>query len=318
MQSQRWMFTINNYTPECIYNLRNLAEHDDVGYLVFGREVGEQGTPHLQGYIYFKKRFRRGAVARQIPRSHLDAVRGTNLQASNYCKKGQQSHDEWSEQGIDGPNYGKEADFEEFGQLPASTTGKTNRFDDLKKWVLAQPTKPTAPLIAEKFPSIYLQYRRVMEWIDLIYPQTVAVEGEFNECQQDLADRLAAEPDDRRIIFVVDTVGGTGKSWFIKKWMSMHPELTQLLSIGKRDDLAHAIDPSRRYFLFDLPRSQSEFLQYSVLEQLKDRFVFSPKYESRTKFLQHVPHVVVFMNERPDRNKLSADRYQVINWYNMN
>jgi hypothetical protein len=110
----------------------------------------------------------------------------------------------------------------------------------------------------------------------------------------------------RKIIFVVDPTGGSGKSWFVRWWLSTNGELTQVLSIGKRDDLAYAIDESKKFFLFDIPRSQSEFFQYSVVEKLKDRMVFSPKYGSRTKMLQHCPHVVVFMNEEPDRNKLAT------------
>jgi len=47
---------------------------------------------------------------------------------------------------------------------------------------------------------------------------------------------------------------------------------------------------------------------------LKDRFVFSPKYDSKTKWLSNQPHVVVFMNEHPDMTKLSHDRYRIINW----
>jgi len=182
---------------------------------------------------------------------------------------------------------------------------------------LASTSKPTPALVAAEYPSIYLQYGRVMEWIDLIYPVNVPVDGEYRQHQQHLATILEQPPSDRKIYFVVDTVGNTGKSWFIKKWMQTHLAETQMLSIGKRDDLAHTVDPSKRFFLFDLPRSGSEYLQYTILEQLKDRFIFSPKYHSRTKVLEHLPHVVVFMNEHPDMTKLSADRYEIINWLNL-
>jgi len=126
---------------------------------------------------------------------------------------------------------------------------------------------------------------------------------------------LEQSPDDRKIIFVVDPVGNMGKSWFLKWWISKYPASTQRLSIGKRDDLAFAIECHRKYFLFDIPRTQSEFMQYSVLEQLKDRMIFSSKYESCNKMLTNVPHVVVFMNEEPDYNKMTADRYEVIRPY---
>jgi hypothetical protein len=52
-------------------------------------------------------------------------------------------------------------------------------------------------------------------------------------------------------------------------------------------------------------------LQYGVLESIKDRLVFSPKYCARTKRVIHNPHVIVFSNEMPEMNKLTDDRYDV-------
>lgn len=291
-QGKKWCFTLNNYTDDDQERLRTLAE--SCTYLVFGREVGENGTPHLQGFVVFatNKRFR-AAKSAINERAHIELARGTCAEAATYCKK--------------------DDDYEEFGALP-NIQGKTNRYDDFKKWVLEQPTKPTERDVASEWPSIFMGSGRCMEFVDLIYPKQIEQPGEFRDYQQHLANRLDGEPDGRKIIFVIDEVGGTGKSWFVRKWMSMNHEFTQCLSIGKRDDIAHVIDESKRVFFFDLPRSQSEYLQYSVLEQLKDQMVFSPKYNSRMKMLTHKPHVVVFMNERPDMTKLSQDRYDIINW----
>lgn len=292
MRSTRYVFTLNNYEDADCERLRDLGR--SCRYLVFGREVGDSGTPHLQGFVIFDTPVRFAAAKRALgDRCHIEAARGNTRQASDYCKK--------------------DGDYEEIGTCPGPV-GKTNRFEEFKEWVLAQSSKPTAAVVAETHPSIYMQYGRCMEWIDLIYPSSFVVTGEYRNYQRRLADRLDEPADDRTITFVVDERGGTGKSWFIKKYMSRNPDRTQVLSIGKRDDLAHAINERKSVFLFDLPRSQSEFLQYSVLEQLKDRMVFSPKYLSRTKTLDTCPHVVVFMNEMPDMNKLSADRYDLIHW----
>lgn len=84
-----------------------------------------------------------------------------------------------------------------------------------------------------------------------------------------------------------------------------------MLSIGKNADLAHAIDESKRVFVFDIPRGSMEYLQYGILEQLKNRMVFSAKYNSTTKILHQKPHVIVFCNEDPDMDKMTNDRYNI-------
>ena len=83
--------------------------------------------------------------------------------------------------------------------------------------------------------------------------------------------------------------------------------------MGKRDDLAYAIDITKRIFFFDIPRKSMEFIQYGVLEQLKDQMIFSAKYESVNKVIPHKVHVIVFSNEQPDREAMSQDRYYVTN-----
>jgi hypothetical protein len=65
--------------------------------------------------------------------------------------------------------------------------------------------------------------------------------------------------------------------------------------------------------LFDIPRLGMEFFQYNVIEQIKDRIVFSAKYQSMAKVLDHDAHVVVFCNEMPKDDALTADRYKYFN-----
>jgi hypothetical protein len=119
-------------------------------------------------------------------------------------------------------------------------------------------------------------------------------------------------PTQTKIRVLVDPVGGRGKSWFIRKYLSTN-QRAQCLSIGKRDDLAHAIDDTCHVFLFSIPRTAAEFLQYPILEQLKDRLVFSSKYHSTVKILERTPHVIVLMNEEPYMTKLTKDRYIIKN-----
>ncbi len=49
-RSKHWVLTLNNPTSE------DGVEPNDFEYLILGKEVGEEGTPHLQGYCVFKNR----------------------------------------------------------------------------------------------------------------------------------------------------------------------------------------------------------------------------------------------------------------------
>lgn len=293
-QSRRWVFTICNPTDSdyqaCI----------DAGtwctYLVYADEVGEEGTPHIQGFIIFPTNKRLSACKAVFSRAHFEIAKGTSKQASDYCKKDR-------------------TNVVEFGQIPG-LPGRTNQYEAFRDWVLAQPTKPTLAMVAAEYPSIFLRHNRTQLFIDSVFPQAAPVPCEcYRWYQQSLADELDGEPNPRKIIFVVDTVGNTGKSWFANKYVRANPGRAQILSVGRRDDIAYAVDELKSVFLFDIPRSTSEFIQYPVLEQLKNGIVQSNKYESRVKIMGHETcHVVVLMNEFPKMDALSADRYEIITW----
>lgn len=83
-RSKYFCFTLNNYTAEDESRLASL----DCSYVIYGREVGEGGTPHLQGYVEFASRLRGAQVKALVSsRCHIEKRRGTGVQASDYCKK---------------------------------------------------------------------------------------------------------------------------------------------------------------------------------------------------------------------------------------
>ena len=61
-EAQRYrnlVFTVNNYT-EADFN--RLLSHEHFKYVIIGKEVGENGTPHLQGYAEQSKQMRFNAI----------------------------------------------------------------------------------------------------------------------------------------------------------------------------------------------------------------------------------------------------------------
>lgn len=83
--AKSWVFTLNNYTQEQINKLKQL-ECSKVPLIVFQSEVGESGTPHLQGVIKFDtKRRPIGFVG--IKEIHFEKMRGTINEACAYASK---------------------------------------------------------------------------------------------------------------------------------------------------------------------------------------------------------------------------------------
>lgn len=292
-QAKHWCYTLNNYTRDEERIAENAYTNEAVEYHVFGRETGDSGTKHLQGYIVFEERKRLTQVRAIFPRAHWEKARGKPKQAADYCKK--------------------EGDFEEYGSVPAGQ-GKRTEWDRLRQYVdELGGSRPTQRELWLEFPSLMGRYEHAVDRYlsALLEPPTLTNSSPRAGWQQDLALRLEDDPNDRHIEFLVDEEGGKGKSWFCSYCVQTFPDRVQVLRPAKRDDMAHAINPECDIFLIDVPRSQMEILQYSVLEMLKDRMIFSPKYHSCLKILQKRPHVIVFCNEEPDRTKLSRDRYKV-------
>lgn len=298
-QSKYWCFTLNNYTAQHVESLINLAPTLD--YLIFGKETAASGTSHLQGYLAFKvhKRLSTAKRAIGIDSIHLEKKcrNSTHKQASDYCKK--------------------DGDFEEYGNLPSDATGTKSAWDHYKEWINELGRLPSKRELVAYFPGLFARYRTAcyeiakatLPPIDFIGDDEPRLGWQLEVCNTIQQE----EAHQRRIHFVVDPEGASGKSWVCRWALSKFPDKVQCFKIGKRDDIAFAIDETKSIFLFDVPRGEMMYLQYSVLESMKDQVIFSPKYESASKHLMKCPHVIVFCNEDPDLTKLTEDRYNIIN-----
>ena len=84
VKAKHWCITINNYQEE---NLAREFEDPSISYSIRGKEVGDSGTPHIQGYVCFRNRQRLPFVIRLFVGCHAEIKRGTVDEAIQYCKK---------------------------------------------------------------------------------------------------------------------------------------------------------------------------------------------------------------------------------------
>lgn len=141
-RSRAWCFTINN--PNEVGSPQGWT----YDYLVYQLEKGAEGTPHLQGYVYFPNPLRLTSLKKLDARAHWLPAKGSALQNKAYCTK--------EDTRIEGPF--------EFGSLPQQ--GKRNDLEHLKTCLdQGMPLKE----ISEKCFSQYLRFSRGIEKYQLMH-----------------------------------------------------------------------------------------------------------------------------------------------------
>lgn len=127
-------------------------------------------------------------------------------------------------------------------------------------------------------------------------------------------------PDPRKIIWYYDSAGNNGKT-AMAKWLYMNYPNDWLVckDMGTSRDAATIVTNALSSgwtgwgFILDLPRSAENHTRiYSYLEEIKDGFVTSQKYNGRTAVFDN-PHVVVMANWLPQVHALSRDRWDIRN-----
>lgn len=131
-RARGWCFTINNPTGWDDVDIQTCSS--DAQYLVRGREEGEEGTPHYQGFIYFKNKKSLRQVKEYLPRAHLERQRGTFDEAIDYCQK--------------------DGDWEEWGNRPRGPSGQKDQWKEVLRLARAGEFEE----IEDKFPAVFLRY----------------------------------------------------------------------------------------------------------------------------------------------------------------
>ena len=131
-----------------------------------------------------------------------------------------------------------------------------------------------------------------------------------------IMDRLAEPTTFRSIVWIWQSVGNTGKTYFAKYLHYFHGAI---LTGGKGEDMKHAIARWRQItghypvtIIIDLARSDTINADgYRTIEQLKNAIFFSGKYQSCMVASVQPPNMMVFANVPPKRQNMSLDRWNI-------
>ena len=121
-------------------------------------------------------------------------------------------------------------------------------------------------------------------------------------------ENLIMSQNSREILFVIDTIGNRGKSWFCQYMMRKHNAVVFHDSDNRTCAYMWQL---QKVVLFDIPRSGIPC--YSTMESFKNGHVISDKYVCAQKSQENVK-VAVFLNHVPQCHQyLSADRVRIYN-----
>lgn len=244
-------------------------------------EMGAQGTKHLQFVLAFKNPQEFHTMKKWLPKAHFEKVRSLK-HAVPYCVK--------QDTRIDGP------------------------------WV--QGFKKYLPRMLKDLPPLEQPWHSQL-WDSINVQGTNS--GMMGAVPPNPPPGILSQPGNafplrgtisRRVIWVFDKTGGAGKSLYTSHMLRRPGYLCVL---GKESDIKHAVanwlepekgEPKELHtVIIDIPRCE-HYRGYSTIEQLKNGFMFSGKYNSKQILFDPV-EVIVFANEEPDRSQLSEDRWNI-------
>ena len=114
-----YAFTLNNYTVD---EMCKIIASRPTKYIIIGFEEGENGTPHIQGYIQFYNPIDFAVVKNMILRAHIEPAKGTPAQNIEYCSK--------------------DGEFYEFGDRPTDGGEHGDKSKELTEKVIAAMADP--------------------------------------------------------------------------------------------------------------------------------------------------------------------------------
>jgi len=296
-ESKFWMFTINN-------PLNSDFENIPCQYMVHQLEEGEKKTVHVQGYVCFPTNHKFNRVLKLFQKygghkPHIEKRRGKHSEAKGYCTK--------NDTRIDGPyEVGTDEDIAEGKGFRSDLIDIRNKIDS---------KVPEKKIWSEHFGSYTRYYKGLREYKKLSQEEEGEkyLKEEFSQekvvlkpWQQEVCE-LLGDQTDRKILWIYDKAGNNGKTYLAKAILANFNCF--YTKGGKVENIAYNYN-YEEYVIFDFPRDKEEYINYSSIEQFKDGFIQSTKYEPVLKVVKPAK-VLCLANFLPEKDKLSLDRWEV-------
>lgn len=119
----------------------------------------------------------------------------------------------------------------------------------------------------------------------------------------------------RKIHWIWEPEGNVAKTEFLK-WLYLNVPGTIPIS-GRATDIKHVIakyvqkeGETPKAIIVNIPRSSLQFISYTALEEVKDMFFMSGKYDGDI-ICGERPHIIILANDRPETFKMSEDRWMI-------
>lgn len=250
-RTKYWCFTINNYTEDEFDQLGRLECGALITYLICGKERGDTGTPHLQGYIELatRQRIRGVKLIPGMSRAHVEPRKGTAAEASTYCTK--------------------DGDYFEIGDISKSPPNGGGAGADLAAIVQAAIEGRSMRDLWAEFPvGMVRHHRGIRELIANTRENRFVV----SHGADDFKERGEGEPrmlHDNSVSHVIIGPSGTGKTSYAK---AMYPKA---LLVSHMDDLGDFDPTVYEAIIFDdmsflhMPRSA----QIHIVDVDEDRSI---------------------------------------------
>lgn len=298
-KSQR-AYCFTTFKQEPIYN------QDSIRYLVYQQEkCPSSGKLHWQGYAEFYSKITINTAKEFLGdnTAHLEKRHGTREEARDYCKK--------SETRINGPfEFG---DWNKGGQ--GSRCDLHKLVEKLENGVSDYELLKTEPDTVERYRTFIKHSRSIIEEEKgkQYIQKEFNTDKKLNDFQLKCVEKLSSQ-NDRQILWINDSQGGSGKTW-LSKYMIANMKAIRFTN-GKTKDIAYAYK-NNPIVVFDFARSCEDRINYQIIEDLKNGILFSSKYESQSKVFAP-PKIIVMANFEPNKRALSEDRWTIMDLGNTN